>query len=63
MSRAFRIPTYTDLYYSDPANVGNPNLRPDRRGITKAGSTGTPVDVFRFQLPDFIAASTTASTM
>jgi outer membrane cobalamin receptor len=28
-SRAFRIPTYTDLYYSDPANVGNPNLRPE----------------------------------
>ncbi len=29
VSRAFRIPTYTDLYYSDPANVGNPDLRPE----------------------------------
>jgi iron complex outermembrane receptor protein len=29
VSRAFRIPTYTDLYYSDPANVGNPNLLPE----------------------------------
>ena len=29
VSRAFRIPTYTDLYYSDPANVGDPNLRPE----------------------------------
>jgi iron complex outermembrane recepter protein len=28
-SHAFRIPTYTDLYYSDPANVGNPFLRPE----------------------------------
>jgi iron complex outermembrane recepter protein len=28
-SRAFRIPTYTDLYYSDPANIGNPSLRPE----------------------------------
>ena len=28
-SRAFRLPTYTDLYYSDPANVGNPNLQPE----------------------------------
>jgi iron complex outermembrane receptor protein len=28
-SRAFRLPSYTDLYYSDPANVGNPNLRPE----------------------------------
>jgi outer membrane cobalamin receptor len=29
VSRAFRIPTYTDLYYSDPANLGNPNLLPE----------------------------------
>jgi iron complex outermembrane receptor protein len=28
-SRAFRLPTYTDLYYSDPANLGNPNLLPE----------------------------------
>ena len=28
-SHAFRLPSYTDLYYSDPANVGNPNLRPE----------------------------------
>jgi iron complex outermembrane receptor protein len=25
----FRIPTYTDLYYSDPATAGNPNLKPE----------------------------------
>ncbi len=25
----FRIPTYTDLYYSDPTTIGNPNLRPE----------------------------------
>ena len=25
----FRIPTYTDLYYSDPATIGNPNLKPE----------------------------------
>jgi iron complex outermembrane receptor protein len=29
-SRAFRVPSYTDLYYHDPANLGNPNLRPER---------------------------------
>jgi iron complex outermembrane recepter protein len=27
ISHAFRMPTFTDLYYSDPANVGNPNLK------------------------------------
>ena len=26
--RAFRLPSYTDLYYRDPGNVGNPNLKP-----------------------------------
>ena len=25
----YRIPTYTDLYYSDPATLGNPNLEPE----------------------------------
>jgi outer membrane receptor protein involved in Fe transport len=28
-SRAFRLPTYTDLYYSDPGNLGNPLLKPE----------------------------------
>jgi vitamin B12 transporter len=25
----YRVPTYTDLYYSDPGNQGNPNLQPE----------------------------------
>lgn len=25
----FRLPTYTDLYYSDPATLGDPNLKPE----------------------------------
>jgi iron complex outermembrane receptor protein len=29
VSRAFRVPTYTDLYYHDPANAGSPDLRPE----------------------------------
>jgi outer membrane cobalamin receptor len=28
-SRAFRLPSYTDLYYSDPANHGSPFLKPE----------------------------------
>jgi iron complex outermembrane receptor protein len=27
--RSFRAPSYTDLYYNDPANSGNPNLIPE----------------------------------
>ncbi len=29
VSHAFRIPTYTDLYYQDPTTAGNPLLRPE----------------------------------
>lgn len=29
LSRAFRAPTWTDRFYSDPANVGDPELEPE----------------------------------
>lgn len=28
--KSFRIPTFTDLYYVSPANMGNPNLKPEK---------------------------------
>ena len=30
VSRGFRAPTWTERYYVDPANVGDPDLRPER---------------------------------
>jgi iron complex outermembrane receptor protein len=36
-SRAFRIPSYTDLYYHDPGNLGSPNLRPERTWSYEGG--------------------------
>ena len=36
-SRAFRLPSFTDLYYSDPANLGNPNLKPESATSYEAG--------------------------
>lgn len=36
-SRGFRLPTYTDLYYSDPANRGNPNLKHETATSYEAG--------------------------
>jgi vitamin B12 transporter len=30
VSRGFRAPTWTERYYEDPANVGDPDLRPER---------------------------------
>jgi iron complex outermembrane receptor protein len=33
----YRVPTYTDLYYQDPANVGNPDLQPEQAVSYEAG--------------------------
>jgi iron complex outermembrane recepter protein len=54
-SHAFRLPSYTDLYYSDPENVGSPNLRPERAWNYETGLNWTPAprvraDVAIFQL-------------
>lgn len=36
-NQAFRLPTFTELYYSDPVNSGNPDLRPEKTRETEAG--------------------------
>ncbi len=38
--RAFRLPSFTDLYYSDPANQGNPNLKPESATSYEGGLDG-----------------------
>lgn len=38
----FRIPTYTDLYYSDPSTLGNPNLKPESAWSGEGGADWTP---------------------
>jgi iron complex outermembrane receptor protein len=37
VSRAFRLPTYTELYYSDPSDLPNPNLKPEQAMSYEAG--------------------------
>ena len=41
-SRAFRVPSYTDLYYHDPANLGSPDLRPERAWTYEGGLDWNP---------------------
>ncbi|MEO8597676.1 MAG: TonB-dependent receptor [Candidatus Solibacter sp.] len=41
-SRAFRVPSYTDLYYHDPANLGSPNLRPESAWSYETGLDWVP---------------------
>jgi iron complex outermembrane recepter protein len=38
-SRAFRVASYTELYYHDPANQGSPGLRPERAWTYEGGAT------------------------
>ncbi len=47
VSRAFRLPTYTDLYYHDPANVGSPDLRPEKAWNFEGGVDWHPADRVR----------------
>jgi iron complex outermembrane receptor protein len=52
-SRAFRLPSYTDLYYHDPANLGNPNLRPERAWSYEGGADYRLTDRIRLQATIF----------
>jgi len=52
-SRAFRVPSYTDLYYQDPANVGNPGLKPESAWTYEAGLDWIPSAKVRGDLTVF----------
>ena len=41
-SHGFRQPTYVDLYYSDPATLGNPALKPESSWSYEGGLDYTP---------------------
>ncbi len=53
VSRAFRLPTFTDLYYQDPANRGNPNLRPEIAWSYEGGADWRPASAWRVQTTVF----------
>jgi outer membrane cobalamin receptor len=40
----FRLPTYVDLNYSDPATIGNPNLKPESSWSYEGGADWTPAN-------------------
>jgi iron complex outermembrane receptor protein len=40
----FRLPTYTDLYYSDPATLGNAALKPESSWSTEGGLDWKPAN-------------------
>ena len=53
VSRAFRLPTFTDLYYRDPANIGNPLLRPETAWAFETGADFRPTTKLLFDATYF----------
>ncbi|MGA2908493.1 MAG: TonB-dependent receptor [Terracidiphilus sp.] len=49
----FRIPTYTDLYYSDPSTLGNASLRPESAWTGDGGADWTPSAKVTFSATGF----------
>ena len=49
----FRIPTYTDLYYSDPTTNGNPNLKPESAWSGEGGVDWIPSSRLSFSATSF----------
>lgn len=49
VSRAFRLPTFTDLFYQDPGNRGSPDLRPERSWSYEGGADFRPLPNLRLQ--------------
>jgi iron complex outermembrane receptor protein len=49
----FRLPTYTDLYYSDPATIGNPHLKPESAWSGEAGADWAPSSHFSLSATGF----------
>jgi iron complex outermembrane receptor protein len=49
----FRIPTYTDLYYSDPSTIGNPHLKPESAWSGDAGGDWAISQHVSFSLTGF----------
>ena len=51
----FRIPTYTDLYYSDPSTLGNANLKPESAWSSDAGADWAPSTKLTFSATGFFS--------
>ncbi len=49
----FRLPTYTDLYYSDPATIGNANLKPESAWSGEGGADWAPSSRFTLSATGF----------
>jgi len=51
--RAFRIPSFTELYYTSPANIGNPKLKPEKNLSVEAGLDYFPLNSLTWEMTLF----------
>jgi iron complex outermembrane receptor protein len=58
VSRGFRAPTWTERYYVDPANVGNPDLRPEKFWGGEAGVSLAPGERWSADITGFYRHAT-----
>jgi iron complex outermembrane receptor protein len=58
VSRGFRAPTWTERYYVDPANVGDPDLRPEEFWGGEVGVQLTPGERWSADLTGFVRHAT-----
>jgi len=52
--RSFRAPSWTDRYYSDPTNQGDPDLVPERAWEAELGADVRPAERVRFGAAAFL---------
>jgi len=49
VSHAFRLPSFTELYYHDAANAGSPDLKPEQAWSYEAAADWRPVERLQMQ--------------
>jgi iron complex outermembrane receptor protein len=58
VSRGFRAPTWTERYYTDPANIGDPDLRPEEFWGGEAGVSFAPGERWSADVTTFVRHAT-----
>jgi iron complex outermembrane receptor protein len=57
LGRALRTPTWTERYYRDPANIGNPDLMPERAWSGEVGADAYPLAGVRLGVAGFVRSA------
>ena len=56
--RTMRVPTFTELYYSDPTTAGNSDLKPEKAYNLESGLSGAPTKTTKAKASVFVRRET-----